>query len=134
MTSETFGTLFQKFALKAGFPNAVSWPGQWTRRILALFHSPRTQRTAYDQFMLRFNHLLKVSEEFQDRSPRRFWTFPSGTAWLLFSDGLSHAVLRGQFALEHSFFVHPSTLVLPEESPAQIFRQACQKSLQNLAA
>jgi hypothetical protein len=38
------------------------------------------------------------------------------SAWMLFSDNLSHAVL-GQFALEHSYFVRQSALVRPELSP-----------------
>ena len=49
------------------------------------------------------------------RSTRRVscWHFKSGTAWLLFSDTISHAELRGQYALEHSFFVPPKRSPFP---------------------
>jgi hypothetical protein len=40
------------------------------------------------------------------------------------TDACSHAVLRGRFALEHSFFVSPSVLAVPEESPAALLARA----------
>ena len=36
------------------------------------------------------------------------------------TDTCSHAVLRGRFALEHSYFVAPQSLALPDESPAAL--------------
>ena len=43
----------------------------------------------------------------------------------VFADGVAHAELRGQFALDHSFFVPQSALVLPDTSPFALFRDAC---------
>jgi len=34
-------------------------------------------------------------------------------------------VLRGRFALEHSYFISPTVLTLPEESPEALLRHAC---------
>ena len=74
-------------------------------------------RPAYDAFMLALHPYLRSDEEFQEKAQRRLWNFPPASVWVLFSDGLSHAVLRGQFALEHSYFVPQSALARPELSP-----------------
>ena len=74
-------------------------------------------RPAYDSFMQDLQHFLRSDDQFQDKAAKRFWHFPPNSCWLLFADGLSHAVLRGQYAMEHSFFVPKSALVLPELSP-----------------
>jgi hypothetical protein len=85
----------------------------------------RPRWSAYDSFMLRFHHFLKAHEAFQERCPKRFWKFPPGSLWLAFTDTVSHAVLRGRYALEHSIFVPLNCLEIPEESPAALLERAC---------
>ena len=46
--------------------------------------------------MLSLSNGLKLSDEVQDKLPRKTWRFPPLTAWLAFTDGLVHAELRGQ--------------------------------------
>jgi hypothetical protein len=75
--------------------------------------------------MLRFHDFLKAHDEFQEKGPKRFWTFVPGSAWLAMTDVTSHAALRGRFALEHSYFVAPESLALPEESPPALLERAC---------
>lgn len=87
-----------------------------------------SNRPAYDAFMLHLHQFLRSDEVFQEKAQRRLWSFPPASAWLLFSDGLSHAVLRGQYALEHSFFVPQSALVRPELSPLRLLVEAGQSS------
>ena len=60
-----------------------------------------------------------------ERGPKRYWTFPPGSAWLAMTDVTSHAVMRGRYALEHSYFVSPQALALPEESPPAILARTC---------
>ena len=93
--------------------------------VLGLFRPGRPRRSAYDAFMLRFHDHLKLSEEFQERGPKKLWTFPPGSAWLAMTDTCSHSVLRGRYALEHSYFIAPETLALPDESPAALLTMAC---------
>jgi hypothetical protein len=93
--------------------------------ILGLFQPRISERTAYDDFMLRLHHFMKSNEGFQERASRKLIHFKPGTAWLLFSDTVSHAELRGQHALEHSFFVAPDTLALPDESPPALLEKLC---------
>jgi hypothetical protein len=68
--------------------------------------------------MLRFHDFLKTHQEFQERCPRKLWSFPPGSVWLVMTDGCSYAELRGRYALEHSYFVQPEVLALAEEAPA----------------
>jgi hypothetical protein len=82
-----------------------------------LLHGDWSGRPAYDAFMLSFQQHLRSDDHFQEHAHRRFHHFPPGSAWLLFADGLSHAVLRGQHALEHSYFVPIDTLVRPDLAP-----------------
>jgi hypothetical protein len=127
VTSETFTRLLERFGPDVGLP--VDSGGGWARRLghgfLSLFQPGVQERTPYDSFMLRLHHFLKTNSEFQERAPRRFWHFQPGTAWLALTDTVSHAELRGQYALEHSFFIAPESLALPELSPPALLEKAC---------
>ncbi|HLJ97834.1 MAG TPA: Kdo hydroxylase family protein [Gemmataceae bacterium] len=131
-TSEPFGKLLERFGRAAGFPTTPR--AGWTRHVLRLFRPGRMRRSPYDAFMLRFHDFLKANDEFQEHGPKRFWTFAPGSAWLAFTDVASHAVLRGRYALEHSYFVTPETLALPDESPPALLERACGMTVLNRAA
>jgi hypothetical protein len=126
VTSEPFGRLLQRFGPAVGLPaSGGGWLRHLGRGLLQLFHPKQARRSTYDAFMLRFHDYLKANEEFQDRGPKRLWTFPSGSVWLAITDTCSHAVLRGRYALEHSYFLSPETLFLPDESPPALLAAAC---------
>lgn len=131
-TSVPFGKLLERFGSQAGLPTAQR--AGWTRQLLGLFRPSRARRSPYDTFMLRFHNFLKANDEFQEHGPKRFWTFAPGSAWLVFTDVASHAALRGRFALEHSYFVAPETLALPDESPPVLLERACGVAVLNRAA
>jgi hypothetical protein len=127
VTSDPFARLLERFGAAAGLPSAhgQGWLGQLGQGVLRLFRPRQARRSAYDAFMLRFHDYLKGNEAFQERGPKRLWSFPPGSAWVAMTDTCSHAVLRGRFALEHSYFVPPSALTLPDESPAALLALAC---------
>jgi hypothetical protein len=83
---------------------------------------------------LRFHDFLKANEMFQEKGPKKFWTFAPGSAWIAMTDVASHSVLRGRFALEHSYFIAPHTLALPEQSPPALLEKACGMPVLNRAA
>jgi hypothetical protein len=126
-TSEAFPQLLARYGAAAGLQGQAvsSWLGQLGQGMLALFGQGPARRPAYDAFMLRLHDFLKTCDEFQERSPKRVWSFAPGSAWLVFTDSRSHAELRGRFALEHSFFVERRVLALPDEAPAALLERAC---------
>ncbi len=127
VTSQTFEQLLSQYGHELGLPNIFSegWASRFGQGLLSIFQPGSGERTIYDRFMLRLHHFLKTNEHFQERAPKRFWHFPPGSAWLAFTDALSHADLRGRFALEHSFFIAPQSLVLPHRAPAAALERAC---------
>jgi hypothetical protein len=133
-TSDPFARLLRRFGEQAGLPSEVL--GTRDKILNRLLFRPwsfvlgtcfpgRKRRTVYDRFMLRFHDFLKANDTFQERGPKRYWHFPPGSSWMCFTDTTSHAVLRGRFALEHSYFVAPESLALPEESPPALLEKAC---------
>jgi hypothetical protein len=127
VTSDPFAKLLERYGGAAGLPPAGG-PGvfgQVRQGLVGLFKPKIRGRTVCDSFMLRFHDYLKANEAFQERGPKRLWTFPPGSAWLALTDTCSHAVLRGRYALEHSYFIAPSAQALPDESPAALLARAC---------
>jgi len=122
MTSDPFPVLFERYAREVGLPG--QYRERWGKRLLyglgRLIRPGRPRRTAFDSFMLRFHDFLKRNESFQEKCIKRIWSFPPGSAWTCFTDTVSHAVLRGRYALEHSYFVSLEDMAVPEESPAAI--------------
>ena len=132
ITSDPFAKLLERYGAEAGLPGRTSSAralsgalGRISTGMLRIFRPNRQARSDYDEFMLRFHNFLKASDEFQERCRKRFWKFPPGSAWLVITDTASHAALRGRFALEHSYFLAPETLTLPDESPAAYLARAC---------
>lgn len=125
VTSDPFGKLLSRYGTHAGLPDGSgpSWTEKVTERVLRLFQSARRSRSAYDAFMLRFHDFLKANDEFQEHCPKRYWNFQPGSVWLAITDTASHAVLRGRFALEHSYFLPLEALALPQESPAVLLER-----------
>jgi hypothetical protein len=126
ITSETFPALLARYGKTVGLPTAhgAGWAHRLRENLLGVFHPARRRRSAYDGFMLRLHNFLKADEDFQTNSPKRVWHFPPGSAWMVLTDTATHAALRGRYALEHSYFLDPQSLALPDESPAALLARA----------
>jgi hypothetical protein len=127
VTSDPFAKLLKRYGVAAGLPSrhGSRWLQQIGQSVLTLFRPGMARRSEYDRFMLRFHDYLKMNEEFQERGPKYLHTFPPGSVWLAMTDTCSHSVLRGRYALEHSYFIPPAVLALPEESPPVLLEKAC---------
>jgi hypothetical protein len=127
VTSEPFARLLERYGEEAGLPgrHRADWFRHLRHGLVQVFRPGQPRRSAYDAFMLRLHDYMKANDDFQERTPKRFWAFAPGSAWLAFTDVCSHAVLRGRYALEHSYFVAPEALALPDESPPALLARAC---------
>lgn len=136
VTTEPFARLLPRHGPAAGLPgqHPAGWLEHLGEGVLSLFRPGQARRSAYDGFMLRLHDHLKLNEQFQDRAPKKRWVFPPASAWLAMTDACTYAVLRGRFALEHSFFVDAAGLAVPEESPEALLRRFCQEQTRGHAA
>jgi hypothetical protein len=79
--------------------------------------------SGYDKWMLDFHNFLKENSHFQETCRKNTWQFAPGSAWLVYTDMVSHAVLSGQHAIEQTFIVNYHDQVLPEKAPINILRR-----------
>ncbi len=132
-TGEPFHVMAPKFATALGLQH-VSLGRAVIHGFERLAHRaglPVPLRFAYDRFMLRFHDWLKEDQAFQQHSPKIRTGFPPGCTWLVFTDGVPHAALSGQYALEQTFIVPQQALVAPEVSPLRVLERIFGTRLDN---
>ncbi len=81
---------------------------------------PVADRSPYDEFMLYLHNWLKENSDFQQNAPKQKLVFPPGSSWMVYTDGLLHAAMSGQYALEQTFIIPREALVTPQVSPCQV--------------
>ena len=90
---------------------------------------PVPDRSAYDDFMLHFHDYLKENRGFQADTRNERLEFPPLSTWLVFTDGVPHAALSGQFAMEQTYIVGAEALVEPEQAPIRVLERLCGRKL-----
>ncbi len=75
----------------------------------------------YDRAMRRIHNHMKEAPSFRD-DPTGYMEirFPPMSAWMVFTDGISHSVLTGQYAFVTTLLVPVENCRLPELSPFRI--------------
>jgi len=124
ITTDRFPVLAERFAREAGLPKIAATSG-W-RGVRHLLHGagvPIPDRSAYDEFMLHFHDWLKENTRFQTECVKEQIEFPPMSTWLVYTDGVPHAVLSGQYALEQTFIVPREALVTPQVSPIRVLEE-----------
>jgi hypothetical protein len=84
---------------------------------------PVPVRSPYDEYMLYLHDWLKENADFQAHSPKFELTFAPGCCWMVYTDGVPHAAISGQFALEQTFIVPPEALVSPTVAPINVLEE-----------
>ena len=92
-------------------------------RAMAGLNLTHGRRTPYDFLMLGLHDRAKMDAEYQASAPRTAVTFAPGTAWLCFTDSVSHAALAGRNTLEQTFHVPVSAMARPELSPLRVLER-----------
>jgi hypothetical protein len=121
-TSDTFEKLAAAFKDKRPAPknmdklSAIGW-------MCKTFGIKSNAGSAYDEWMLDFHNFLKENAEFQAHCRKSVWEFPARSAWIVYTDMVSHSVLSGKYALEQTFIIEQKNMVLPEKAPINILRR-----------
>lgn len=100
-----------------------------SRRFLSKAGLPLPDRSAYDEFMLRFHDFLKENEQYQRHSEKTRIEFRPNTSWIVYTDCVPHSVLSGRFALEQTFIVPFEVLVDKDVAPASVLERIAGCSL-----
>lgn len=72
-------------------------------RMLNALHVTKSLRSEYDHLMLQIHDRMKADEDYQRHAPQVTMPFPTGTAWVCFSDQTVHAAMSGQYMMEQTF-------------------------------
>jgi hypothetical protein len=79
----------------------------------------------FDREMRKFHNYMKDTPSFQQETRgHEEFRFPPFSAWMVFTDMVSHACLSGQHAFVHTSIVRLENCRLPELAPLNILRQA----------
>ena len=93
------------------------------RAIARRLHLPVLPFSAYDQAMRGIHQSMKENTSFQQSCRKHHSHFPPGSAWLVFTDSVPHAVVSGQYALEQTVIVPRGAMLSPEKSPATVLER-----------
>ena len=79
----------------------------------------------YDRAMRKFHNYMKDTPSFQQQyQGHQEFRFPPFSAWMVYTDMVSHACLSGQHAFVHTSLVRLENCHMPEMAPINILRAA----------
>ncbi len=125
-TADEFEVLAAKHAARAGLKDVTGWTARGRRKLMSIAAKLGVNvpdRSAYDEFMLRFHNYLKANEEFQRSGQSNTAAFPPGASWITFTDQVAHKALSGQYALEQTCIVPFGAMLMPECAPVSVLER-----------
>jgi hypothetical protein len=98
-------------------------------RVLAALGITKSRRSAYDHYMLGMHDAAKADMRYQREAPREAMSFAPGDTWIVFTDQVVHAAMRGQYALEQTFYVDVDRMQDRGSSPLAVLEGLAGRSL-----
>ena len=92
----------------------------WQAKALHALHVTKSLRSEYDHLMLQIHDRMKADEDYQRHCPQVTMKFPTGSAWVCFSDQAVHAAMAGQYMMEQTFHLPAAKQYNPAMSPLAI--------------
>ncbi len=141
-TKGNFGELLQSHGRQANLGFARGRKGYldkgaldhlWSGLVRGASHGSPILRvldsSPFDREMRRFHNYMKDTPAFQQQQEgHQEFRFPPFSAWMVFTDTVSHACLSGQFAFIHTCIVPLESCRLPEIAPINLLRQAAREA------
>jgi hypothetical protein len=105
------------------FVPAIPAPLWGSSFALNLLRITKSRRSAYDHYMLQLHDRMKADPAYQSQSAQTAFEFPTGTTWMTYTDQVSHAAMRGQYALEQTFYLPVDAMLDPAQSPLRVLER-----------
>lgn len=121
------GEPFEKVA--ARFLPTISKPLPGTAALLRFLKITKSYRTLYDHFMLQMHDNMKADLHYQQDAEQREVRFPSGSTWIVQTDHVSHAAMKGQHLLEQTFYLPVNAMENPGLSPLRVLERMLGREL-----
>jgi hypothetical protein len=107
----------------AHFAPALKLPMPGAGVLLSALRITKTPRSAYDALMLQLHDRMKEDTAYQQTAPQTAFDFPPGSAWVVFTDAVSHAAMSGQYQLEQTFLLPVDAMIDEQQSPLRILER-----------
>lgn len=121
------GEPFADFAARFVPKTHGMWPGQaWLMKQL---HITKRTRSEYDHRMLQLHDLAKADLDYQKTVPQQEFPFPPGATWIVFSDQLLHAAMRGRAMMEQTIYLDPAAISDHTHSPEAVLSRMLGKPM-----
>lgn len=104
-------------------------PVRGVSELLRLLGITKDRRSAYDHFMLQIHDQMKADLDYQSEADQIVFEFHAGSTWLAFTDQVSHAAIRGQYALEQTFYLPVTCMLDPSHAPLRILQRMTGREL-----
>ena len=98
-------------------------------RVLAALGITKSRRSRYDHYMLGMHDAAKADMQYQREAPREAMSFAPGDTWIVFTDQVVHAAMRGQYALEQTFYVDVDRMADRGSSPLAVLEGLAGRAL-----
>lgn len=121
------GEPFERVAIR--YAPRIPKPIAGFSHLLRLLRITKSYRTAYDYYMLRIHDLMKSDDEYQRFVPQETISFPSGSTWIVQTDQVSHAAMKGQFLLEQTFYLPVSAMLDESKAPLRVLEKILRRPL-----
>lgn len=90
---------------------------------LKLLGITKSYRTAYDHYMLKLHDNMKADNNYQHLANQAELHLPAGSSWIVQTDQVSHAAMRGQYMFEQTFYLPVNAMIDEQRSPLRILEK-----------
>lgn len=111
------------------FKTRLKRPLAFYKYLLKSFKITRGLRTDYDALMLQLHDTMKSDLHYQKTVKQQTIDLATNSVWIVYTDQVSHAALKGQFCLEQTFTLPVNGMKDPQKSPLRIMENIWQCSL-----
>ena len=121
------GEPFEEVA-KRFFPK-LSRPALGSAAFNYLFRITKAPRSEYDHYMLQLHDRMKEDTNYQETVTQHTQPFPAGSAWVVFSDQVSHAAMSGQHQFEQTYLLPLRGMRDPDSSSLRVLERLAGRKL-----